>query len=171
MDERYNNGFNSQDNNGQDYTQQYNQQNNQDYAQQYNPQYGQQNNQDYAQMYNQHYNSQNNQYNQQYGQQAPVQPQPYTYNDPYTANQPNEDGKGMAIASLVLSIVSFFCCGSICSILGLVFGIISKKKQPENNGMAVAGIVISTITLALSIIFGIIYAIIIASAGSAYLYY
>ncbi len=63
----------------------------------------------------------------------------------------------MAIASLVLGIVSFFCCGTICSILGLIFGIISKKRQPENNGMATAGIVLSVIALVLGLIFIILY--------------
>lgn len=93
------------------------------------------------------------QYNHMYGQQYA---QPYNYNPEY--QQPvNEDGKSMAVASLVLGIVSFFCCGTICSILGLIFGIISKKRQPENNGMATAGIVLSIITLVIGLIFLILY--------------
>ncbi|MGN0459423.1 MAG: DUF4190 domain-containing protein [Ruminococcus sp.] len=53
---------------------------------------------------------------------------------------------------MVLGIASFFCCGTVCSILGLIFGIISRKKNPVNNGMATAGIVLSIIALVLGII-------------------
>lgn len=56
--------------------------------------------------------------------------------------------KGLAIASLVLGIVSvvFMCLwyiGIPCAILGLVFGILSNKAK--KNGMATAGIVLSII--------------------------
>ncbi len=154
MDNNYNNGYNNQ----QDNNQMPNNQNDMpNYQEQYNQMYGQQNEQQNAQpQYNQQYGQQNNQpqYNQQpYGQQYA---QPYNYNPEY--QQPvNEDGKSMAVASLVLGIVSFFCCGTICSILGLIFGIISKKRQPENNGMATAGIVLSIITLVIGLIFLILY--------------
>ena len=135
MDENFNNNENNQQNGQQftppsqqpDYTQQYNQQPQQpDYAQQYNQQ---------PQQYNEPY------YNQQYPQ----------YNEPL-----NDNSRGFAIASLVLGIISFFCCGSICSILGLIFGIISKKRKSENNGMATAGIVLSIIALVLWLIYFII---------------
>lgn len=94
------------------------------------------------------YNNDNyNQYNQQYNQ-------PYQYQQ--YPEQPEQPGRGFAIASLVLGIVSFFCCGTICSILGIIFGVISKQRQKENNGMATAGIVLSVIALVLGILFTII---------------
>ena len=96
-------------------------------------------------------NNQYNQYNQQYDQQY-NQPNQY----PPDQEQPEQPGRNFAIASLVLGIVSFFCCGTICSILGIIFGVISKQRQKENNGMATAGIVLSIITLVLGIIFTII---------------
>lgn len=104
-------------------------------------------------------NNQNNQYNQQYDQQYNQQydqqyNQPYQY--PQYQEQPEQPGRNFAIASLVLGIVSFFCCGTICSILGIIFGVISKQRQKENNSMATAGIVLSIITLVLGIIFTII---------------
>lgn len=104
------------------------------------------------------YNNQNNfnQYNQseQYNPNQQMN-QPYQY--PQYQDNP-EPGKNFAIASLVLGIVSFFCCGTICSILGIIFGVISKQRQKENNGMATAGIVLSIITLVLGIL-GIIIGI------------
>ncbi len=166
MDENFNQYNNNQQT---DYSNQYAQNNQQpDYTNQY-AQYNQQ--QGYTQ-YNAPQNNYNEQYNQQYNQQYGQQPQngyvqPEQYNAPYYNQQypqyveKNEDGKGMSIASLVLGILSVSCCcGSwIIAILGLVFGIISKKKQPDNNGMAVAGIVLSAIGIALSIFTIIAYAV------------
>lgn len=111
-------------------------------------------------------NSQNNfnQNNQPYqyqqgGQYNPNQQMNQPINQPYQYQQfqeQPESGKNFAIASLILGIVSFFCCGTICSILGIIFGIISKQRQKENNGMATAGIVLSIIALVLGIVFSII---------------
>lgn len=103
--------------------------------------------------------NQNNQYNQQYNQYDPNQQynQPYQYTQ-YEA-QPDQSGRNFAIASLVLSIVSFVCCGNtLCAILGIIFGAISRSRQKENNGMATAGLVISIIVLVLGIVFTIIAA-------------
>lgn len=116
MDENFNNQQNNQQNN------QYNQQNDQ-YNQQYNqPQYNQQ-------QYNQP------QYNQQqYNQQQYNQPNNYNNYNNYAPNQyqqPQDNSRGLAIASLVLGIVSFFCCGSVCSIVGIVLGVLSRKKSQQ----------------------------------------
>lgn len=123
---------------------------------------------------NQNNFGQNNQYNQpyQYQQGAQYNPnqqnnQPYQY--PQFEEQP-ESGRNFAIASLILGIVSFFCCGTICSILGIIFGVISKQRQKENNGMATAGIIISIIALVLWII-GIIFAIATGFFVDSYYYY
>lgn len=112
------------------------------------------------------FNNQNNfnQNNQPYqykqgGQYNPNQQMNQPINQPYQYQQfqeQPESGKNFAIASLVLGIVSFFCCGTICSILGIIFGVISKQRQKENNGMATAGIVLSIIALVLGIVFSII---------------
>lgn len=100
--------------------------------------------------YGQNYNQQNNQYGQQ----------PYQYQNQTTVT--NESGKNLGIASLVLGIVSFFCCGSVCSIIGFILGLVSRSKQKENNGMALAGIILSSIAFviwAVYFIFVIVYAI------------
>lgn len=83
---------------------------------------------------------------------------------------PSEEKKstsGLAVASMVCGILSivFACCipymGIILSIVGLVLGIVSQKKQ--KNGFSLAGIITSAFGLA----FGIIALIIvIASFGN-----
>ncbi len=96
---------------------------------------------------------------------APQQPygtpqQPYG-GDPYgTAPQ---DKKGFAIASMVCGIVSIVtcCCEYIAiplSIVAIVLGIISIKKQESGKGMAIAGIACGGAALAFIIVSLILYA-------------
>lgn len=74
----------------------------------------------------------------------------------YYNEVPRKNGKGLAIASMVLGILSItVCCcipviNLIFAIVALVLGIISQKNNP--NGMALAGI----ITAAFGLIFGVI---------------
>ena len=116
----------------------------------------------YYEQQNQYSQSQQNQYGQKnyYSQQAGSQRQNnYPVGNPYHKQQfpsyEQPSGKGFAIASLVLGIVSVCtCCGGLLpSVLGLIFGIISKSKQSENNGMAIAGIILSSIGIVISLIF------------------
>lgn len=71
-------------------------------------------------------------------------------------NQP-EGGKGMAVASMVLGIVSIvmLCCSQYislpCAIIGLILGIMYKKNNGK-NGMATAGVVCSIVSLVISIL-------------------
>lgn len=142
MDENFNNQQNNQQNN------QYNQQNEQ---------------------YNQQYNQP--QYNQQYNQQQYNQPNNYNNYNNYAPNQyqqPQDNSRGLAIASLVLGIVSFFCCGSVCSIVGIVLGVLSRKKKPTDNGMATAGIVLSIIALAIWAIYFIYVLVVYGSFSAVY---
>ena len=69
-----------------------------------------------------------------------------------TSVQKKDNSKGMAIASLVLGIVSFFCCGPISAVVGIVLGVISRKNKPNENGMATAGIILSVIALILWVV-------------------
>lgn len=89
--------------------------------------------------------------------QNPLNSQSPQYNNnqsqiPYNSPEENKSGKNLAVASLVLSLVSMFCCGLPCSIAGVVCGVMSKKKQPQNNGMAIAGIVISIVSIVIWLI-------------------
>ncbi len=60
-------------------------------------------------------------------------------------NDMQPQGKGKAIAALVLGIVAivFSCCctyiGIICGVLAVIFGILEIKKNGEGKGMAIAG--------------------------------
>lgn len=71
--------------------------------------------------------------------------------------EPAETSKGFGIASLVLSIISLLTCccglGSLFAILGIIFGCIQEKDAyGKKPGQAVAGIIISIISLILSIL-------------------
>jgi len=85
-------------------------------------------------------------------------------NQNFTPAPGSYPGKGMAIAALVLGIVSivigFFVpfLNIVCAVVALVLGIISKKKAQEvgaPTGMATAGLVLGIISLAISIVFTI----------------
>lgn len=63
------------------------------------------------------------------------------------------ESNGMAIASLVLGILGFLgsCCyGGILGIPGLILGIIALKKG-QSKGMAIAGIVLSVLSIVISV--------------------
>ena len=70
---------------------------------------------------------------------------------------PKNPGQGLGIAAMVLGILSlvipFF--GTATAIVGLILGVVAKKKSSEAGmpcGMAIAGIVCSIVSLALSIL-------------------
>ena len=78
----------------------------------------------------------------------------------YQPLPPAAGTNGMAIASLVCSLLGLLC--GIGSILGLIFGFMAlgqiNKTGQGGRGMAMAGIVIGAISLVLSIVVGIIFA-------------
>ncbi len=80
----------------------------------------------------------------------------YNYDNNNTPVQPQpEEKKGMSIASLVLGICGIVgCClpilGYPVAITGLVLGIIGKNKGAKN--LAIAGIIVSSVTLGLTLI-------------------
>ncbi len=80
-----------------------------------------------------------------------------------------QGNNGLAIASLVLSIVGV-CCG-IGSILGIILGFVAlnqiKKTGQPGEGLAKAGIIIGFITLAI----GIIWFFISLATGNGTFYY
>lgn len=84
------------------------------------------------------------------------------------SNEP--ENKGMAIASMVLGIVSIVCCWQMyicfaCGIVGLVLGIMFNKKNGSSIGMSKAGIICSIIGMALDILLIIIGVAILGAVG------
>lgn len=79
----------------------------------------------------------------------------------YQQSSETPPANGLAIASLVLGILSIpaSCCygaGIIFAIIGLILGCVSKKPDSSFNGMAIAGIVCSIIGLLVGIGFWVI---------------
>jgi hypothetical protein len=73
---------------------------------------------------------------------------------------PAGDKRGLAIASLVLGILSlcgsgFLVCGGLLSVIGIVLGALGINSRSKN--MAIAGIVLSAVGLLLTIIFRIVF--------------
>lgn len=82
----------------------------------------------------------------------------------------------MGVAALVLGIISaviacFFSyvgwIGIICGILGIIFGAVAKKNPETNNGTATAGLVLSIIGTALSLILFLACAACVGAIGAA----
>lgn len=82
-------------------------------------------------------------------------PQPGGYAQPYPAPAAPQQGGGLAIAALVLGIISLIAwllpiCGFPVAIVGLILGFIGRRS-PARRGMATAGIVLNIIGLVLTI--------------------
>lgn len=72
-----------------------------------------------------------------------------------------DPGHGLGIASLVCSLLGI-------SLVGLILGIIAMKKSKEvgrSNGLALAGVIISSIGMVLSILW-LIFVVILAVSGN-----
>lgn len=74
---------------------------------------------------------------------------------------------GLAVASLVLSIVSFLFCPIVAAVLGIIFGYISQRNIEESGGalggdqLAMAGIIVGWVHLGLVLLAGIVFTILI----------
>lgn len=93
-----------------------------------------------------------------YYQEDPQKPVIINQMEDYNSKKSN----GMSIASLVLGITSIIlCCACgfpvILGTVGLIFGIISLVQNRQDSGMAVAGIITSTIGIILGIVVVILY--------------
>ncbi len=94
----------------------------------------------------------------------PIQPRPPA---------PPQEGNGLAIASMVLGIVSFVVCGPLCSIPAVILGHMSLGKirrgdmSQEARGFAMAGTILGWINLALVAIGVIVFLGLVLFAGNA----
>jgi hypothetical protein len=89
------------------------------------------------------------------------------YGYPYAAPKTN----GLAIAALVVSLVSLVSCppaGLAAAIMGHISRRQITERREEGAGMALAGIVIGWIGVALSAGFALFFIVIIASSSSGY---
>jgi hypothetical protein len=74
----------------------------------------------------------------------------------------------MAIAALVLGILTFVCLGPIAGILAIVFGILGLKKAKESGvgkGMSIAGIVLGAVGSVIAII--VFFALVVGTNNAA----
>ncbi len=122
------------------------------------------------------------QYQQPHGfQQAPqYQQQPYQggYQQPFAQQQKRDDGKGLSIAALVLGICGLVVpwVGTICAILGIIFGVIGRAKSVacynKASGLATAGLVCGIVGAAFAVMWIVVCtcpgALCSACASSAY---
>lgn len=92
-----------------------------------------------------------------YQQGNPYDRPPYyqQQNNPYMRTPSSQPGYGMAVASMVLGIVSFFVASLITGCLGIIFGAVAKSKG-SRSPMATAGIVCGIISVILGIILMIV---------------
>ncbi len=116
----------------------------------------------------------NNNFNQNFENQAPVEPiydsVPQGDIPPVPAQEVKNETNGMAIGSLVTGILSVTCCcgnpiGIILSIVAIVLGAISKKQQKENNTMALIGIILGAVGIVAGIVLPILSLVLGTSAG------
>ena len=82
---------------------------------------------------------------------------PYMDEKDFCDDQISEGSEGFSIASMVLGIVSLVLCCSvyislICAVIGLILGIVAIHNNNPGRGMAIAGVVCSSIALVLLII-------------------
>ena len=75
---------------------------------------------------------------------------------PPPAGRPSANN-GLAIAALILGILTFVCLGPIAGVLAVVFGFLGLKKAKEmggtGKGMSIAGIVLGIVGTIVSILF------------------
>jgi hypothetical protein len=101
---------------------------------------------------------------------APGQPQYLGYQSNF-----GNPSNGMAVASMVLGIVSFpvslfWCAGTITAILAVIFGFIARARIKRGEtlvggGMALSGIILGFVHLGLIVLFLVALVIALAAGG------
>jgi hypothetical protein len=91
-----------------------------------------------------------------YGQPSYAQPAQPAYAQPvpqYGATAPDQPGKGMAIAALIISFFGCVVLGALIAIpLAVVVLLRSRDGRNHGKGLAIAAIVVSLVTLAIPVI-------------------
>jgi hypothetical protein len=94
--------------------------------------------------------------------------QPYGYGTP---GQPVSQTNGLALAALIVGIISVVLCwipffNFVPAIIGIILGILARRR-PEQRGLGLAGLILSIIALVISVVYLIILvAAVIGAANS-----
>ena len=85
---------------------------------------------------------------------------------PVVINQLEHKKDNLAVCSLVFGIMGAVFCWLlvipiVCTIAGLIMGIISLVKTGQHSGVALAGVIVSAISLVLSVIFTLLYILVL----------
>jgi hypothetical protein len=98
---------------------------------------------------------------------VPAPPPPPPGYNPYGAVPAQQKNNGMAIASLVLSLVGIIPCFWVLQVpglLGIIFGFVGRGQirrsggTQKGNGMALAGIVIGIVLIVAAVLFVVLLA-------------
>jgi len=106
-----------------------------------------------------------------YGQQPAGSPyQPYgAPPSPYGGYPTTPQTNGLAIASLIVSIASFFFCCGLTGIAGAIMGHAARKQIKQQNqagdGMALAGIIVGWAGFGIALAAGIFYVVLVVIFG------
>jgi len=94
----------------------------------------------------------------------------YAYGQPYAGPMPPSTN-GLAIASLICSIGSYLLLPGVAAVLGVIFGhlalgqIRASQGREEGRGMAIAGLILGYVNLALCVLIVVFVILVIAVAG------
>ena len=97
------------------------------------------------------------------------------YVDPSAMIAKNTTDHGYAVTSLILGIIGLVTCccygvtAVVLGVIGLILGILSRKHG-NNEGISLAGIIISAISLGLGLIFGAIMVVAVFAAMEDMMY-
>ncbi|QTF73760.1 DUF4190 domain-containing protein [Arthrobacter woluwensis] len=105
---------------------------------------------------------------QPYGQSPYAHPPAQAYGQPYYPGLGPSEPKGMSITALVLGIVGVISGGwfILPQILAVVFGHIGLKKEPSVKGMAITGLVLGYLMVAISLAYGLVLLFAFSSSSS-----
>lgn len=114
----------------------------------------------------------NNPYGQPgYGQQYPsggYQQPGYPQYPGYPGGMPPREGSGLAVGSLICSILGLVLC-FVVAVAGVIMGHIAygkaKRGVADGQGLALAGIIIGYVSIALNIAFVVILVVVGAANG------
>lgn len=94
----------------------------------------------------------------------------YGYNTPQAVLGPQQQTNGLAIASMVVSIISMvgllcYGLGGFLGVVGAILGHVSRKqikeRQQSGDGMALAGVIVGWVAVVLAIIVVTLFAVLV----------